>query len=315
MPINLSTLSGTVNYSAYAGSRGFTGSSGFTGSAGANGTIGVDGYTGSIGFTGSAGAGSSFDSANLVLTGSFVQVPAGNTAQRPVSPAVGMIRYNTELGGFDFYSSIGWFNIGSLEVTGVAPASFTGASGTSFTITGTGFQAGSSVKFIANDNSEYTAGSVTFINSNTLTATTPQNFTVAQEPLGVKVINPGGIFATLDDVIDCGGTPTWNTAAGSLGTFYDSGSGAPMGNIALSATDPEGSSIIYTVVSGSLPGNVSLSSGGVISGTSTVITDNTTYNFTISASDGVNSTNRAFSISIVATNYFGSGADGAGVFT
>jgi hypothetical protein len=40
-------------------------------------------------------------------TGYFA-LPAGTTAQRPASPVVGMIRYNTTLGQYEIYSNNGW---------------------------------------------------------------------------------------------------------------------------------------------------------------------------------------------------------------
>ena len=42
----------------------------------------------------------------------FITIASGTTAQRPVSPAVGMLRYNTTLGTLEQYNSIGWETIG-----------------------------------------------------------------------------------------------------------------------------------------------------------------------------------------------------------
>jgi len=41
-----------------------------------------------------------------------VQVPSGSLAQRSVTPAAGMIRYNNTFGNFEGYSASGWGNIG-----------------------------------------------------------------------------------------------------------------------------------------------------------------------------------------------------------
>jgi len=36
------------------------------------------------------------------------KLPAGTTAQRPTTPAVGMVRYNTDDGQFEFYDGTEW---------------------------------------------------------------------------------------------------------------------------------------------------------------------------------------------------------------
>lgn len=42
----------------------------------------------------------------------YVLIPAGTTAERPVSPANGQIRYNTTYGQFEGYANGAWGNIG-----------------------------------------------------------------------------------------------------------------------------------------------------------------------------------------------------------
>jgi hypothetical protein len=85
---------------------------------------------------------------NLELSGSYTKLPSGTTAERPSSPAVGMVRYNTTLNAAEFYTNIGWVPYGNLAVTTVSPTIYNGASGTSFTINGGGFVPGTTVKFI-----------------------------------------------------------------------------------------------------------------------------------------------------------------------
>ncbi len=62
--------------------------------------------------------------------------------------------------------------------------------------------------------------------------------------------------------------------------------------------DTSSTTLTYSLTSGALPGGLSLSSNGVISGTPTDINTNTTYSFTISVTDGQNTIPRNFSISI-----------------
>jgi hypothetical protein len=46
-----------------------------------------------------------------------ITVPNGTTSQRPVSPNLGQVRYNTTTNRFEFYESIGWVNIGTGDGT------------------------------------------------------------------------------------------------------------------------------------------------------------------------------------------------------
>ena len=179
---------------------------------------------------------------NLIVnsTGSIV-VPVGTTPQRPSADVVGSIRYNTTTGFFELCSSSGWTSIANPPlVTNVSPTTYSGASGTQFTITGSFFDVTSTVKFITTQGTEYNASSVTFVSQSQLLATTPQNFTVANEPLSIKVVGGSGLSYTLSGVIDCGSTPTWNTSAGSLGS-YDANTAF---NTTLVATDPDANSTI-----------------------------------------------------------------------
>jgi hypothetical protein len=274
------------------------GPQGPTGPSGANGTIGVDGATGPQGPTGPSNINTINDQTN---TGTgYISVPAGTTAQRPGAPSVGMVRYNTTLGAMEFYTASGWAPYGGLAISSVSPSSFNGASGSSFNITGSGFFSGAYVSFITNTGTEYIAAISTINNSTSITATTPRAFTVAEEPLDVKVVTPGGLSVTLIDSIDCGGTPSWTTSAGSLGSPYDSQ--RQYFSAQLTATDPDAQSITYSVVSGSIPTGMSLNtSTGALTGTPTAVVSDTTYSFTVRAADSVgNNSDRAFSVLIKA---------------
>lgn len=250
---------------------------------------------------------------NPQLSGtSSMLVPKGTTAQRPVSPVIGQLRYNTTTDCLEQYTTLGWAGIAAPPVvTSISPTTFNGEQGTSITVNGANFQVGVLVTFITATGGSYNAAATTFINGSQLTATTPQDFTVADEPIDVKVINTNGLSTTLADCLDCGGIPNWTTSAGSLGVLYGS-----TVNLTIAATDPDsgGSIASYSIVSGSLPSGVTLnSSTGVISGTNTTAGSNS-YSFTARATDNAgNTADRSFSFTIN-NNYFGSGADGAGSF-
>jgi len=229
-----------------------------------------------------------------------LQIPTGNTAQRPNSPTNGLMRYNTETGLAEIYTSSGWGVFGSQPptISTVSPGTYSGESGTEFTINGANFTNDAVVKFVDVNNTEYSATVVTFVNGSQLLATTPQDFTVAQGPLDVKVIQTSGSVTKLN-CIDTGGSPGWVTTAGQIGgTIYRNGSVS----VTVSATDPDsGASVTYSVLSGALPSGLSLnSSTGVISGTAPNVGSDTTYNFTLRATDNAgNTSDRAFSMVIL----------------
>lgn len=88
--------------------------------------------------------------------------------------------------------------------------------------------------------------------------------------------------------------PLWNTPAGLLGT-YPSGISA---TYTLSATAVlPAVSVTYTLLSGSLPAGFSITSSGVISGTPTLVTTETTSTFAVRVTDNLgNIRDRTFSM-------------------
>ena len=76
--------------------------------------------------------------------------------------------------------------------------------------------------------------------------------------------------------------PTWNSSA-NLGAFI----GGSTHTFNLSATDPQSAPITFSLVSGStLPGNLTLTSAGVLSGTLPIPSSTTPYSFTIQVTNG-----------------------------
>ena len=133
------------------------------------------------------------------------------------------------------------------------------------------------------------ASSVSFVNSTRLRVALP-SLTSGTYP--VYVINSDGSTATRINGLNISGFPTWNTASGSLGNFPE----GTRPNILLNAISD--TAITYALVSGSsLPTNLSLNSNGLITGNLTSQASNTTYNFSISATDvELQNTNRSFSL-------------------
>lgn len=122
------------------------------------------------------------------------------------------------------------------------------------------------------------------------------------------------IYSNLYGWIVCGipASVTWTTPAGSLGTVLDY---VGTYSFQLVATDGTNATLTYSLSSGTLPPNATLvSSTGYISGTVSALNSSTTYSFSITASNAFSAVTRAFTITLAPANYFGSGADGAGVY-
>ena len=149
------------------------------------------------------------------------------------------------------------------------------------------------VKFISHTGTEITASTVTVNNSNQITAVIAKNsFVNAQEPYDVKVVNASGLQALLADQINVDNAPSWTTAAGSLGTIEETATG---NHFTVAATDAEGDTVSYSLQSGSLGGLSLNSSTGVISGDPTDVSADTTNSFTLRATAGGKTVDRAFS--------------------
>ena len=249
------------------------------------------------------------------ITDGVLELPVGNTAGRSNIPSIGDFRYNNQTSQVEFYNGGEWKNImvdaiSQPLINNISPTSFSGAAGTSITIIGQNFVSGANVHFVSSVNGSSTAaGSVSFASAGILTAVTPL-LTTAGEPYGVKVTNPDGGQGLLEAALDAGSSPTFTTPAGSLGSGIQKGS--TISGIAVTATDPDGQTVTYSEVTSVLTSNANTpastmnlslnSSTGVISGTAPNVSSDTTYNFTIRASDGINTTDRAFSLGIQAAS-------------
>lgn len=154
-------------------------------------------------------------------------------------------------------------------------------------ITGTNFASGCSV-VINNTN----ATSVTFVNSTTLNVQVPG---LSAGTYIVYVINTDGGVAIRVNGLTYSGTPTWATGSTLPTSNVDS-------NISIQLSASSDSSVTYALNAGStLPAGLTLSSSGLLSGTITGISSDTTYNFTINAIDiELQESPRTFSITVSA---------------
>ena len=227
-------------------------------------------------------------------------IPFGNNAGRPANPNSGQPYFNGETQRLELMTNNGsWENIVQ-EVPGVASISGSYSEQTNsgtITIAGTNFVNGAIAAAIGTNGAAVNATSTTYNSLVQLTATFT-GLLNANEPYDIRVTNPSGLFGILPDQFYVNASPVWQTSSGSLGSFTEQVSIS----VSATATDSD-STITYALASGStLPSGITLnSSTGAISGTLPNITTDTTYSFTINASDGTNTIPRAFSVTSLAS--------------
>ena len=231
------------------------------------------------------------------------KVASGTTAQR--GSTAGQIRFNTTTGLAEYYTGTEFKVLDTPPtVTVVSPLLVDSNAGgnITFTITGSNFQSGATVKFIGNDATEIIASTTTVNSSSSISAVIARSsFVNAKEPYDVRVLNTSGLSGTLDNQIYVDTTVAWSTASGSLGTLAYNASGT---HYTLSATDADSDTITYSVLSGTLPTGLSLnSSTGVISGTLNNTGGISVSTFTIRASTTDANADRAFSITVGGAPY------------
>jgi len=221
-------------------------------------------------------------------------IPFGNNSGRPSNPSSGQPYFNGEEKRLEIYTSTGWQNIVS-ETPGVVSISgnyLESAGSGTLDITGTNFSTGAIASVIGTDGVEVNANSTT-VNSIVSITAVFSGLSNANEPYDIKVTNPSNLFGLLPDSLYVNASPVWQTPSGSLGSFYEQ----VAVSVSATATDSD-STISYALASGSsLPSGLTLnSSSGLISGITPNIASQTTYSFTINATDGLNTIPRSFSI-------------------
>ena len=177
-------------------------------------------------------------------------------------------------------------------ISGISPSVITNAQ-TSITISGTNFVSVPTVEAINSSGVITRADSVSYTSATSIAA----QFTLATD--GTYFIrvenNDGNAVRSGSAILNVSDAPAWTTSAGSLGSFSG---GDSFGTINLTATN----SVSMAKVSGTFPGGMTLNSASgtsTLTGTESGATAETTYSFTIRATDAQGQTaDRAFSITI-----------------
>jgi len=219
----------------------------------------------------------------LSLSGAAITLPTGTGSANQ------FIGYSSSSAGV---TETAWSTvIGETKptITGISP-NVAENTQTAITITGTNFANTPYVDAINSTGAITSADSVSFTSATTLVT----NFTLPVDgTYFIRVENPdGNAVRSGTAILTVSDAPAWQTAAGSLGTVAGGGT--------ISFTVNATSATAYAIASGSLPGGGSLNtSTGAITGTESGASADTTYNFTITATDAQGQTaNRAFSITV-----------------
>jgi len=190
-------------------------------------------------------------------------------------------------------------------ITSITPSGVPNQNDT-VTITGGNFATDVAVTFTGTGYSATNAKSIVRSSSTSLIVTRPDNLPPSGSPYTITVSNPGVTSPTgsnyhIYSAITTGSVPIWNTSQ-TLPTFTKNSSYSTT----VSASDPDGASITYSVVSGTLPTGLTFNaSTATISGTPT---SSTTTTYTIRATDaGGNYVDRTFTIPNVGPTWVTSG--------
>ena len=185
-------------------------------------------------------------------------------------------------------------------VSSISPSTITNDA-TSITLTGTNYVNGCHVEAISSTGAIITPNSVSFTNATTVVA----NFTIGTDgTYFIRVENPDGLAARSSSaLLTVSDAPTWSTSAGSIGTV------AAGASVSLDVDASSDSTVAFSETTSVLTSNSDTpastmnltlnSSTGAITGTAPSPTSETTYNFTLRATDAEAQTaDRAFSITI-----------------
>jgi len=202
---------------------------------------------------------SSDGTVSVAGTGS-IKVPSGTTAQRPASPIIGMVRYNTTLSALENYTAEGWFRVSVPipNLTSIDGNIYNGQA-TTLTINGTTFgTAAGTVRFISGATTSNVT--VTPSSSTLITVTVPSaifNLTTG-DVVSIQFINSdNGVSNSINKTIASLPTGGTITTSGSyrIHTYTSSSSFVVPSGLTLSNVE-------YLVIAGGGAGGADRAGGG-----------------------------------------------------
>ncbi len=230
-------------------------------------------------------------------TGDIIYASASGTLAKLAIGSTGQVL--TVDGGLPTYAATA-SSVTFPTVSSISPSTITN-NATSITLTGTNFVNGCHVEAISSTGAIFTPNSVSFTNATTVVA----NFTIGTDgTYFIRVENPDGLAVRSSSaLLTVSDAPTWSTSAGSIGTV------AAGASVSLDVDASSDSTVAFSETTSVLTSNTDTpastmnltlnSSTGAITGTAPSPTSETTYNFTLRATDAEAQTaDRAFSITI-----------------
>ena len=176
-------------------------------------------------------------------------------------------------------------SISSYSITGYDDTALDTNGGQTIVVTGTGFATGVSATLGGTQ-----IGAVSFISPTQISFTSPAK---SSGTYSLVVYNSTGGAAILVPGLTYSSFPTFTTAAGSIGSVYETKA------ISTSVVATSDSAVTYSLVSGSLPAGATLASNGTITGTAPVDSGSTTYTFSIKATDAeLQDVTRTFTLTV-----------------
>jgi hypothetical protein len=241
----------------------------------------------------------------LTLVDGALQLPYGLSNERPLVPAVGMIRFNTTEDYLEYFSgtSFSWIpvsqpppTVNSITDLQGNPAVLFEQNGEdqSFTVNGNNFVSGAFVQFIGQDTTVYNDDSTAFVSETELTTVWDSSNVIYDAslngPWSVRVQNPAGLFSTLSDSVFWNDRPIFTNVSDNLGSV-DSSQNVFGILTDLSGFDPDSHyPLAYDLCGSALPGTIDLSNttGAFIGSAPLITTTSQTYNRTFIITDASN---------------------------
>lgn len=176
-------------------------------------------------------------------------------------------------------------SVSSWSISGSDDTALDPAGGQTVLVNGSGFAVGVSATVGGTQ-----IGAVTIVSSTQLSFTSPAN---AGGSYSLVVYNVDGSAGILVPGLVYSAVPTWTTAAGTIGSFYETTA------ISTAVVATADSALTYSLSSGSLPVGSTLYANGVITGTAPVDSSSTTYTFAVTATDAeLQDTTRTFTLTV-----------------
>lgn len=242
----------------------------------------------------------------------------------------GQFIYNSTKGMAEYYDGTGWkvidsppsitnFTLDGGSAVTTAKLNRLGGGNATIVINGSGFDSSAAtVEFLGEvGSSTVNTQSIVRNSAQQLTVTvTRTDFQEANDAYTIKVINGSGLAGVLTGAIDVNVPPVFvNSADTNLANVVNGGAALSGSTANASATDADGDTITYSIVSGSLPTGLSLgSSNGYITGSVSGQTVQQ-YTFTVRASTAYGTADRQFKLTVFAAPSGGNSVTSSGGYT